>query len=107
MVAPLPGFRLSTGASAIRSSKRNPEFRACHRLSGQGLAGEANGFHSIFPGVNGAGSSTNSLALLVGGGTNVALSRHLAMRALDAAWLRTQLPNATTNAQNNVRLWRL
>jgi hypothetical protein len=23
---------------------------------------------------------------------------------LDAAWLRTQLPNATTNAQNNARL---
>jgi hypothetical protein len=33
-----------------------------------------------------------------------ALSRHLAVRALDAAWLHTQLPNATTNAQNNVRL---
>jgi outer membrane immunogenic protein len=67
-------------------------------------AREANGFHSIFPGVNGAGSSTNSVALLVGRGTNVALSRHLAVRALDAAWLRTQLPNATTNAQNNVRV---
>jgi hypothetical protein len=26
------------------------------------------------------------------------------MHALDAAWLRTQLPNATTNAQNDVRL---
>ena len=84
--------------------------RRCQRLLlspltlRQGLAGEANGFHSIFPGVNGAGSSTNSVALLVGGGTNVALSRHLAVRALDAAWLRTQLPNATTNAQNNVRL---
>jgi hypothetical protein len=44
------------------------------------------------------------VAVLVGRGTNVALSRHLAVRALDAAWLRTQLPNATTNAQNNVRL---
>ena len=44
------------------------------------------------------------MALLVGRGTNVALSRHLAVRALDAAGLRTQLPSATTNAQNNVRL---
>ena len=33
MLAPLLGFRLSTGASAIRSSKRNLELRACHRLS--------------------------------------------------------------------------
>ena len=29
---------------------------------------------------------------------------NLAVRALDAAWLRTQLPNATTSAQDNVRL---
>ena len=38
------------------------------------------------------------------GGMNVPLSGHLAVRAFEADWLRTQLPNATTNVQNNLRL---
>jgi opacity protein-like surface antigen len=75
-----------------------------YALFGQALAGIANGFNSVFPAPTGAISSNNSLALVLGGGMNVALSRHVAVRALDADWLRTQLPNGTTNVQNNLRL---
>ena len=75
-----------------------------YSLFGQALAGEAKGFNSIFPDVSGAISSGNSLALQVGGGMNLALSRHLAVRVLEAEWLRTQLPNGTTGVQNNLRL---
>ncbi|MGA8531063.1 MAG: hypothetical protein WB622_15205 [Acidobacteriaceae bacterium] len=32
------------------------------------------------------------------------LSPQLAVRALQASWLRTQLPNSTSNLQNNLRL---
>jgi hypothetical protein len=71
---------------------------------GEALAGEAHGSNSIFPTGNVINSSGNSLALQVGGGMNLPISRHLTVRAFEADWLRTQLPNATTNVQNNVRL---
>ena len=77
-----------------------------HRWStfGQALVGEANGFHSVFPGASGSVDSTNSLALLVGGGVNWAMSRRIALRALDADWLRTEFPNGSSNVQNNLRI---
>jgi hypothetical protein len=35
---------------------------------------------------------------------NVELSRRLSVRALEVDWLRTQLPNTTGNAQNDLRI---
>jgi hypothetical protein len=32
------------------------------------------------------------------------LTHRLSVRAFEANWLRTELPNATTNVQNNLRL---
>ena len=75
-----------------------------YELFGQVLAGSANGINSVFPTPNGAINSTSSLALKIGGGMNIALSRRIALRAFEANWLRTQLPNATTNVQNNLDL---
>lgn len=77
-----------------------------HRIAifAQALAGEVNGFHSVFPGPAGVNNSTNSLAVLVGGGVNVAMPPHLALRALDADWLHTEFPNGGTNNQTNLRL---
>jgi len=71
---------------------------------GQALAGEANGFNSIFPNSAGADNSANGMALKVGGGINYALLRRLAVRAVEVDWLRTQLPNSTTNVQNSLQL---
>lgn len=71
---------------------------------GHVLAGEAHGMNSIFPSGTILNASGNSLALQIGGGVNVPLTRHFSVRAFDANWLRTQLPNATTNVQNNLRL---
>jgi hypothetical protein len=71
---------------------------------GQGLVGEAWGTNSVFPNSAGANTVANSLAVEAGGGLNVALSPHLALRAFQANWLRTQLPNSTSNVQNNLRL---
>ncbi len=77
-----------------------------HRFAffGHVLAGEAHGMNSIFPSASGFHSSGNSLALQIGGGMNLPLSHHFAVRAIDANWLRTQLPNATTGVQNSLRL---
>jgi len=73
-------------------------------LYGQGLIGEANGFRSVFPAQAGAQSSSSSFAIQTGGGIDYKLSDRVALRVLDAAWLRTQLPNSTDNVQNNLRL---
>ena len=81
----------------------SPQHRR-YAFFGQVLLGEANGLNSVFPTPTGAIDSDHGLALYVGGGANVHLTRHLSVRALEANWLRTQLPNATENVQNNLRL---
>jgi outer membrane immunogenic protein len=85
-----------------------PRYRwhADHKLSafGQGLVGEANGFSSFFPTPAGGQSDANGLATELGGGLDYRLSNRFAARVLEVAWARTQLPNATDNTQNNLRV---
>ena len=78
--------------------------KGAHGVSvfGQGLIGAAQGFSSTFPGASGPTSNANSLAFQVGGGVDVKLSRYLALRAGELQWLRTELPNSTTNVQNSL-----
>ena len=71
-----------------------------YELYGQALGGEAFGINGYFPTSTGIVSNANSLALEVGGGMNIALRPHLALRAFQLNWLRTQLPNSATNVQN-------
>jgi outer membrane immunogenic protein len=84
-----------------------------HRISPyvQGLVGEADGFHSVFAtgsgpvnAVNGTTDSANSIAIQAGGGVDFRLSRQLSVRAIEADYLHTQLPNGGNNSQNNLRL---
>jgi peptidoglycan-associated lipoprotein len=70
----------------------------------QALIGIANGFDSVFPTPTGAQNSANSFALQVGGGLDYRISHHFAIRAIDAGWSRTQLPNSASNTQNALRL---
>ena len=74
------------------------------RFLGESLIGIANGVGSVFPDPSGAQSDANGLALQIGGGTDLDLSTHFAVRLFHADWLRTQLPNGTTNVQNNLQL---
>jgi hypothetical protein len=74
--------------------------RARYSLYGQGLLGQAWGMNSVFPGPNGANTVANSMAVKAGGGMNLDLKRHLALRLPEVDYLRTQLPNSTTNVQN-------
>jgi hypothetical protein len=73
-------------------------------IFGQGLLGQAWGFNSYFPTTSGVIRSDNSLALQVGGGADLGLTRHFGIRVFQADWVRTQLPNGTTNVQNTLRL---
>ena len=83
-----------------------------YALFGEGLVGVAEGFNSLFPvrsgpvGSRNAGtiSNANSLALDTGGGLDVRLNHHVAVRAVRHSYLRTQLPNTTSNTQNSLSL---
>ncbi len=78
--------------------------RKKYSLFAQALAGEAFGFNSIFPAPTGAIDSQYGLAVEMGGGLDLNLSPHLALRAFQANWLRTQMPNSTNNLQNSLQL---
>lgn len=77
-----------------------------HRLSafGEALVGEGDAFYSLVPGQPVAQSSTNSLALKIGGGADYAVSQRVGIRVLDVAWSRTQFTNSTDAIQNDVRI---
>jgi hypothetical protein len=83
-----------------------------YAIFGEGLAGISNGFHSLFSegsgpvgSVNaGTTSSSNALAVDIGGGLDVRLNHRFALRALRTSYLRTQFPNTTTNVQNSLSL---
>lgn len=85
-----------------------PRYRwhADRRISiyGEGLIGEADGFRSIFPAKAGQQQEANGFASQVGGGVDYRISPRFAIRALDAAWFRTQLPNSTDDVQKTLRL---
>jgi hypothetical protein len=77
---------------------------AKYALYAQGLVGLGLGFNSIFPSATGVNTVADNLAVKAGGGMNYALSPHVALRAFEADWLRTQLPNSTTGVQNSLTL---
>jgi peptidoglycan-associated lipoprotein len=95
-------------------SRRSARIDANRRVTiyGETLAGVANGLHSVFPVAGAAEDSATGFALVLGGGINYRLSSRLSLRALEANWLRTTVPNGADNVQNNLRLgaglvWRL
>jgi len=100
--SPAVGLDLFTIAFGPRYTWR-PARRKCE-LFGQVLLGEASGENSLFPHTSGPTDNASSAALLLGGGLNLPLRRRLTLRLLDADWLRTTLPNSTTNVQNTMRI---
>jgi len=74
-----------------------------YAIFGEGLVGISNGFYSGSANA-GTTSSSNALAVDVGGGLDVRLNHRFAVRAVRASYLRTQFPNSTTNVQNSLSL---
>jgi peptidoglycan-associated lipoprotein len=84
-----------------------PSYRYSRRRAGffaHGLVGEADGFSGVYPQAGGSTSSANSLAVQAGVGVDIGVMRHLAVRVVQANYLRTQLPNSQSNIQNSLRL---
>ncbi|MGA2634349.1 MAG: hypothetical protein ABSF16_08950 [Terracidiphilus sp.] len=70
----------------------------------QGLAGATHGFDGLYPAADAATTSANGFALQTGGGLNLRLRQHLGLRLIEAEYVRTELPNAATDRQNDLRL---
>lgn len=95
-------FHLVTATFGPRYTWECP--RRSVSVYGQALVGEAFGMNSIFPGASGTDDSAYDLAFVLGGGVNYSREHHVSLRLIQADWLRTQLPNGTTDVQNNLRL---
>lgn len=96
------GLNMVTATFGPRYSYKLAHSRSS--IFAQVLTGEATGFNSTFPAQTGARETAYGLAVQMGGGLNVELTPRIAVRAFEADWMRTQLPNATTNVQNNLRM---
>lgn len=96
------GLDLVTSTTGLRYTWRPAHTR--YSLYGQALAGVANGYNSDFPANSGVVASSQSLALKLGGGLNIGMTRRIALRAIEADWLRTQFPNSTTGTQSSCQL---
>jgi hypothetical protein len=115
VVADLTGERATTIGAGAGNDLSLVVFtvgpRFSHRFAGgkftpfvQGLIGAAHGFDGLFPGSGGAlAGAANGRAVLAGGGLDLTINRHLAIRAIQADYLRTQLPNGQGNEQNLLR----
>jgi hypothetical protein len=79
---------------------------AQHKVSvfGQGLAGSAIAFNGLFPNPPRTETSAYSFAFLAGGGVDMRLSHRIAVRAFEANWMHTQLPNGADDVQNALLL---
>jgi outer membrane immunogenic protein len=73
---------------------------------GQGLFGGVHGFDSYFPAPVGKvpTSYDTSFALTVGGGLDIAVSRHVWIRAIQADYFYSELRNVQGDRQNQLRL---
>jgi opacity protein-like surface antigen len=70
----------------------------------QFLVGGVHGFDALFPNPDGSTVTPDAFAFAAGGGLNINVSRHLAIRVLQADYLQTQLPNDANNEQNHLRV---
>jgi hypothetical protein len=64
------------------------------------LIGGAFVFDGLFPHLPKANTTATCLAVLAGGGADYRLSHRFSVRAIEANWMYTQLPNGAGNQQN-------
>ena len=115
VVADLTGERATTIGAGAGNDLSLVVFtvgpRFSHRFAGgkftpfvQGLVGVAHGFDGLFPGSGGSlAGAASARAVMAGGGLDLTINRHLAIRAIQADYMRIQLPNGQGNEQNLLR----
>ena len=74
------------------------------RFFGQAFVGEAHATDGLFPTTTGYTNKANAFEWQAGGGWDISISKHLAIRAIEVDYLRTYLPNHELSYQNHIRL---
>jgi len=74
------------------------------RVFGEALVGGARGMDSAFPKPTGLDSQASSFAYQVGGGLDISITKHIAIRAVEADYVRSYLPNNGGDTQSRIRL---
>ena len=70
----------------------------------EALFGIAHGFGGGFPENETIAASANSIAVQLGAGIDVMLSRHFGARLFELDYIHTELPNGAANSQDDLRL---
>jgi outer membrane immunogenic protein len=70
----------------------------------QVLLGVAHAGGTLAPGGAVLSGSANAFAMTAGGGLDIGLTRHIALRAFEADYYLTHFDNGTNNRQNNLRI---
>lgn len=70
----------------------------------QALFGGTHASDGVFPSGSSTSSTADSFALSAGGGVEIGLCRRLSLRAVQADYLYTRLPNLADNYQNSFRI---
>jgi outer membrane immunogenic protein len=71
---------------------------------GQVLLGGAHASNGYFPSATASSSSANAFALTLGGGLDIAVTEHVAIRAGQVEYFYTRFPNGVNQDQNNLRV---
>ena len=105
-IAPGVGLGLISYMAGPRYTRALPLGGSKHqvRIFGEVLAGGVKGFDSIFPTASGISDTATAFAGQAGGGIDIAISKRFAIRAVEADYIRTKLPNNGSNAEDNLRL---
>jgi len=74
------------------------------RIFAEALAGEVRASGDIFPTSKGASDKSNAFSWQAGGGWDISITKHIAVRAIEADYVRTYLPNNGNNTQDHIRL---
>jgi len=70
----------------------------------QVLLGGAHASGALTPAPSGLAASANSFAMTAGGGVDINLTPHLALRAVQADYFLTRFNNGANDQQNNFRV---
>jgi hypothetical protein len=86
------------------SLKRPADKRHGIAVYGEGLFGGVHGFNTTFPSSTGTVEAASSFAMQFGGGLDLRFAKHIGIRAMEADYVRSTLPNNVGNVQNDLRL---
>jgi hypothetical protein len=74
------------------------------RVFGEALVGGARGMSSVFPKPTGLSTHASSFIYQVGVGWDISITKHISIRAVEADYVRSYLPNNGGDTQGRIRL---